>query len=42
MFVAPDAWGIGDVILGDQVSLFFGAVLRGDFFSIKVGSGTNI
>lgn len=42
VFVAPDAWVIGDVTLGDQVSLFFGAVLRGDFLSITVGSRTNI
>lgn len=42
VFLAPDAWLIGDVSLGDQVSVFFGAVLRGDLLAIQVGSGTNI
>ena len=41
-FIAPDAWLIGDVTLGDDVSIFFNAVLRGDLLPIKVGSGTNI
>lgn len=42
VFVAPDAWVIGDVTLGDQVSIFFGAVLRGDILRVTVGRGTNI
>ena len=42
VFLAPDAWVIGDVELGDQVSIFFGAVLRGDLLPIRVGRGTNI
>ena len=42
VFVAPDAWVIGDVHLGDEVSLFFGAVLRGDLMPIRVGKRTNI
>lgn len=41
-FVAPDAWVIGKVEVGDDVSIFFGAVLRGDIQRITVGSGTNI
>jgi carbonic anhydrase/acetyltransferase-like protein (isoleucine patch superfamily) len=41
-FIAPDAWVIGDVVLGEEVSVFFGAVLRGDILAIKVGAGTNI
>lgn len=41
-FIAPDAWVIGDVELGDDVSIFFGAVLRGDLMPIRVGRGTNI
>ncbi len=41
-FLAPDAWLIGDVEVGDNVSIFFGAVLRGDLLPIRVGSGTNI
>ncbi len=42
VFVAPESWVIGDVILGDDVSIFFGAVLRGDILPIRVGRGTNI
>ena len=41
-FVAPDAWIIGDTTIGDNVSIFFNAVLRGDIQSIKVGRGTNL
>lgn len=41
-FVAPDAWIIGDTTVGDNVSIFFNAVLRGDIQSIKVGRGTNL
>lgn len=41
-FVAPDAWVIGDVDLGENVSVFFGAVLRGDILPIRVGRGTNL
>ena len=42
VFIAPDAWVIGDVELGDEVSIFFGAVLRGDLLPIRVGNETNI
>ena len=42
VFIAPDSWVIGDVILGDSVSVFFGAVLRGDLMPIRVGRGSNI
>ena len=42
VFIAPTAWVIGDVVIGDNVSIFFGAVLRGDVNPIRVGSGTNI
>ncbi len=33
---------VGDVILGDDVSVWFGSVLRGDNELIKIGSRTNI
>lgn len=42
VFIAPDAWVIGDVELADNVSIFFGAVLRGDILPIKVGARSNI
>lgn len=41
-FIAPDAWVIGDVEIGPLVSIFFGAVLRGDIEPIRVGAGSNI
>jgi carbonic anhydrase/acetyltransferase-like protein (isoleucine patch superfamily) len=41
-FIAPGAYVIGDVRLGEQSSVFFGAVLRGDILPIRVGSRTNI
>ncbi len=41
-FVAPNAWIIGDTTIGDNVSIFFNAVLRGDIQAIKVGRGTNL
>ncbi len=42
VFIAPGAHVIGDVSIGDRVSIFFGAVLRGDLLSISIGSETNI
>lgn len=41
-FVAPDAVVTGDVVLGEQVNIWHGAVLRGDSGTITVGEGTNI
>lgn len=41
-FIAPNAYVIGDVVLGDDVSVMYGAVLRGDLESIHVGSCSNI
>jgi carbonic anhydrase/acetyltransferase-like protein (isoleucine patch superfamily) len=42
LFVAPNATVCGDVVLGPQSSVFYGAVLRGDIHEIRVGEGTNI
>ena len=41
-FVAPDAYVIGNVTLGEDASVWFGAVLRGDTEPIVVGARTNI
>ena len=41
-FVAENARVIGDVELGDDTSIWFGCVLRGDVNFIKVGARTNI
>lgn len=42
VFVAPNAQVIGQVTLGNKVSVFFGAVIRGDVQKITVGEGSNI
>ncbi len=42
LFLAPDAWLIGDVTVGKNVSVFFGAVARGDILPIRIGDSTNI
>lgn len=41
-FVAPTAVLIGDVEVGPQSSIWFGAVLRGDNGPIRVGARTSI
>ena len=41
-FVAPTAVLVGDVVLGESASVWYGAVLRGDVGPIRVGSRTNI
>jgi len=42
VFVAPNATVIGDVDLGDEASVWFGAVLRGDIGAIRIGARTNV
>lgn len=42
VFVAPSATIIGDVHLGDESSVWFGAVIRGDVFPIRFGARTNV
>jgi carbonic anhydrase/acetyltransferase-like protein (isoleucine patch superfamily) len=42
VFIAETASVIGDVLLGDEASVWFGAVLRGDYFPIRVGARTNV
>ena len=41
-FLAANAVVVGDVVIGDGCSVWFGAVLRGDVNSIRVGNGVNI
>lgn len=41
-FVAPNSTVIGDVALGQDSSIWYGAVLRGDRNAIKVGKSTII
>ena len=42
VFIAENATVIGNVELGDNSSIWFGAVLRGDNDFIKIGERTNI
>lgn len=42
VFIAPGATVIGDVTIGDGASIWFGAVIRGDFGRIRIGSGSSI
>jgi len=42
VFVAEDAAIIGDVDIGNDCSIWYGAVLRGDMHFISIGSRTNI
>jgi carbonic anhydrase/acetyltransferase-like protein (isoleucine patch superfamily) len=42
VFVAPTAVIIGDVEIGDNSSIWFGAVIRGDFGPIRIGAGCSI
>lgn len=42
VFIAPQATVLGQISLGNQVSIWFGAVLRGDTDQISVGDRSNI
>lgn len=41
-WVADSAQVIGDVVLGEDVSIWFGSVLRGDTANLQIGAGSNI
>lgn len=41
-FIAPNATIVGDVVMGDQCSVWFNAVIRGDVNSIILGNKVNI
>lgn len=42
VYIAPNAVVTGDVVLAQDVSIWYGAVLRGDSGTITVGEGSNI
>ena len=42
VFIADSATVIGDVHLGDESAVWFGAVLRGDYYPIRVGARSNV
>jgi len=41
-FLAPNATLVGDVVMGDECSVWFNAVLRGDVNSIRMGNRVNV
>ncbi|MBK8143649.1 MAG: gamma carbonic anhydrase family protein [Bacteroidetes bacterium] len=41
-FVAPNATIVGDVVMGEDCSVWFNAVIRGDVNSIRIGNKVNI
>lgn len=42
VWIAPDAQIIGNVVLGCDVGIWFGAVLRGDNETITIGARSNV
>jgi carbonic anhydrase/acetyltransferase-like protein (isoleucine patch superfamily) len=42
VFIAPGAYVIGNVAVGDESSIWFGCVLRGDVGTILIGARSNI
>lgn len=42
VFVAPTCSIIGDVEIGEKSTVWFGTVVRGDVFAMKIGRETNI
>ncbi len=41
-FIAPTAVLVGDLEIAEDVSIWFGAVLRGDYGKIRIGRGSNV
>lgn len=41
-FIAPNATIVGDVVMGEQCSVWFNTVLRGDVNFIKMGNKVNV
>lgn len=41
-FIAPNATLLGDILLGQNSSVWYGAVLRADINSIRIGEGSNL
>ncbi len=41
-FIAPNATVVGDVVMGNDCSVWFNAVVRGDVNSIRIGNKVNI
>ncbi len=42
VFIAPNATLVGDISIGENSSVWFGTVIRGDRDKVTIGKGTNI
>lgn len=42
VFIAPTATVVGDVVFGEEASVWYGAVIRGDVGAIRIGAKSNI
>lgn len=42
VLIAPGAHVIGDVVIGDEASIWFNTVVRGDVYYIRIGERTNL
>ena len=42
VYIAPNAYIIGDVVIGDNCAIMFGAIIRGDVNYIRIGNNTNV
>src|SRR5436305_13589488 len=42
VFIAETAAVIGDVVIGDESSIWYGTVLRGDGYPIRIGARSNL
>ena len=42
VFIAPNATVLGEVVVGEGVSIWFGAVMRGDTERIEIGPRSNV
>lgn len=42
VYIAPNATIIGDVVIGEGSSVWFGAVIRGDTGQIRIGTGVSV
>jgi len=41
-FVAPNATIVGEVMIGMECSIWYGAVIRGDINAVDIGNATSI
>lgn len=41
-FIAPNAVIVGDVEIGEEASIWFGVVIRGDTAPVKIGARSNV